>query len=121
VELDPLAVEERAWWEDVRQSHPVEEGPEERTWPRRGFTLVARPAEGPVARMAFSLRDAAGAEWRLGSVPTPVLRVMWLKESTDAPGTRQALIKAFNEAAFYSGDTRVVKGPMAPLPARPRG
>lgn len=111
VELDPMPVEELAWWEGVRQSHPIEEGPDERTWPREGFTLVARPSSGPTARMAFLLRDDAGGEWRLGSVPTPVLRVMWLGDSTDAPGTRQALTRAFNEAAFYSGDVRVVRGP----------
>ena len=120
VELEPLPFEERGWWDEVQESHPVEEGPDERTWPREGYTLVARPAEGPVARMAFVLRDAAGSEWRLGSVPTPVLRVMWLNDSTDAPGTRQSLTRAFNEAAFYSGDTRVVKAFFLSTP-KPRG
>lgn len=115
IELDPMAVTEQAWWETVRQSHPIEEGPAERTWPRPGFTLVARPTEGPSARMAFVLRDEGGSEWRLGSVPTPVLRVMWLGDSAEAPGTREALTRAFNEAAFYSGDVRVVRHPRPPV------
>ncbi len=120
VELDPVAVEEQVWWEQVRQSHPIEEGFDERTWPRDGFTLVARPAQGPSARMSFALRDEAGSEWRLGSVPSPVLRVMWLGDSTETPGTRQALTRAFNEAAFYSGDVRIVRHRPRPGPdARP--
>jgi hypothetical protein len=115
IELDPMEVSEQAWWEAVRQSHPVEEGLDERTWPRTGFTLVARPTAGPAARMAFVLRDAAGSEWKLGSVPSPVLRVMWLGDSSDASGTRDALTRAFNQAAFYSGDTKVVRHPR-PMP-----
>jgi hypothetical protein len=113
VELDPMQVTEQAWWEAVRQSHPIEEGLEERTWPRSGYTLVARPTAGPAARMAFVLRDAGGSEWRLGSVPSPVLRVMWMGDSTEANGTRDALTRAFNQAAFYSGETRVVRHPRA--------
>lgn len=87
---------------------------EERSWPREGFTLVGRPADDPRARVALALRDDAGTEWRLGSVPSPVLRVMWVGDSSEVPGTREALTKAFNEAAFYSGENRIVQ-------ARPDG
>ena len=107
--LDPIALEEPVWWPGVRESHPVEEFIQERAWPREGFTLVGRHADTPMARVAFALRDEAGTEWRLGSLPSPVLRVMWLGDSADVAGTRQALTKAFNEAAFYSQDTRIVR------------
>ncbi len=107
--LDGLAVTPPRWWEAVRQSYAVDEDPTERIWPREGFALVARDATTGSARVSFSLRDAAGAEWRLGSVPSPVLRVMWLADSAVAPGTRAALTRAFNEAAFYSGEVRVVE------------
>ena len=117
LELEPVALEEPGWWPEVREAYPVEEFIQERTWPRAGFTLVGRHADSPMARVAFALRDDAGTEWKLGSLPSPVLRVMWLSDSSDAPGTRQALTKAFNESAFYSQDTRVVRH--APRTAAP--
>lgn len=109
VELEPIALEEPTWWPEVREAHPVEEFIQERAWPREGFTLLGRHADTPMARVEFSLRDDGGTEWRLGSLPSPILRVMWLGDTSDVPGTRQALTKAFNEAAFYSQDTRIVR------------
>ncbi len=109
VELDPITVDQPSWWEALRIEYPIDERAEERTWPREGFTLVGRPADDPRARVALALRDEAGMEWRLGSVPSPVLRVMWIGDSTEAPGTRAALTKAFNEASFYSGENRIVR------------
>jgi len=109
IELEPIPLDEPLWWPEVRESHPVEEFIQERAWPREGFTLIGRNADTPMARVAFSLRDDAGEEWRLGSMPSPVLRVMWLGDTSDAPGTREALTRAFNDAAFYSQDTRIVR------------
>ena len=118
VELEPVALEQPGWWSEVREAFPVEEFIQERAWPREGFTLVGRHADSPTARVAFALRDDAGTEWKLGSLPSPVLRVMWLGDTSDAPGTRQALTKAFNESAFYSQDTRIVRhAPRASAPA----
>lgn len=118
--LDGIAPEEPTWWPDVRRGFPITEGPDELAWPRPAFTLVARDASGRGARMAFALRDEEGREWRLGSVPSPVFRVMWIEDSTLAPGSRTALTRAFNEAAFYSDQVRVARTEF-PLPARPRG
>jgi len=109
VDLDPIAVEAPAWWSEVRAEYPESVGGEEDVWRRPGFELVGRPADAPSARTTFVLRNREGREWRLGSVPSPVLRVMWMNDSTNAPGTRDALTKAFNEAAFYSGETRMVQ------------
>ena len=109
IELEALDVEQPAWWEPLRTEYPVDERIEERSWPRDGFTLVGRPADDPRARVALVLRDEAGTEWRLGSVPSPVLRVMWVGDSNEAPGTHEALTRAFNEASFYSGENRIVR------------
>jgi hypothetical protein len=109
VELDPVDVDQPAWWEALRAEYPIDERAEERTWPRDGFTLVGRPADTPRARVSLALRDEAGTEWRLGSVPAPVLRVMWVSDSAGVPGTRAALTKAFNDASFYSGENRIVR------------
>jgi hypothetical protein len=110
VELDPIDVDQQpAWWEQLRADYPIDERAEERIWPRAGFALVGRPADSPHARVSLALRDEAGTEWRLGSVPSPVLRVMWVSDSVDVPGTRAALTKAFNDASFYSGENRIVR------------
>jgi hypothetical protein len=113
--LDGIPPDEPSWWEETRRGYPIEEAPDERTWPRRGVTLVARNVSDRGARVAFSLRDPDGKEWRLPSAPAPLLRVMWVDDSTLAPGSRTALTRAFNEAAFYSDRVRVVHG------ATPRG
>jgi len=39
---------------------------------------------------------------------------MWLDDPSLAAGTREALVKAFDDAALYSEDTRVVRN-MRPL------
>ncbi len=121
-ELFPIPVAPPVWWPSVAETQPLNGDLGERVWERSGYTLVARPAESPSARAAFALRDAGGTEWRLGSLPSPVLRVMWLDDSAVAPGTQEALTRAFNDAALYSGDTRVVSAPrrvrVAPSPFR---
>ncbi|MBP7550675.1 MAG: hypothetical protein KA761_10345 [Gemmatimonadaceae bacterium] len=109
VELEAIDVDAPSWFEALRPEYPIDERAEERLWPRDGFTLVGRPADDPRARVALSLRDPAGTEWRLGSVPSPVLRVMWIGDSSAVPGTRAALTKAFNDASFYSGENRIVR------------
>lgn len=109
VELDPIEVDQPSWWDALRPEYPIDERAEERTWPRDGFTLVGRPADDPRARVSLALRDPSGTEWRLGSVPSPVLRVMWIGDTSAVPGTRAALTKAFNDASFYSGENRIVR------------
>jgi hypothetical protein len=48
-------------------------------------------------------------------VPAPVQRVMWLDDSLMAPGTREALLRAFDDAALYGEETRVARrSPTAP-------
>ena len=110
-ELFPIPVEPPTWWERVAETQPLDGALGERLWAREQYTIVARPANGPSARVAFALRDAGGTEWRLGFVPSPVLRVMWLDDTTVVAGTREALTRAFNDAALYSEDTRVVSHP----------
>ena len=106
--LDGIAPAEPQWWEETRRGYPIEETPDERTWPRKGVTLVARNVSTRGARVAFSLRDVVGKEWLLPSAPSPLLRIMWVDDSTLAPGSRTALTRAFNEASFHSERVRVV-------------
>jgi hypothetical protein len=112
-DLFPVAVDAPAWWEGVRDGYPARvEGiaGEEQRWSREGYDVLARPAtENARPRIAFALRDAGGQEWALGFVPAPVQRVMWMDDPALAPGTREALMRAFDDAALYSEDTRVVR------------
>lgn len=105
--LGPIAIEPPAWWPSVADAYPQADAPGERRWPRGDYTVVARPAPGPVPRVAFALRDAGGQEWPLGFVPAPVQRLMWLEDSSVVAGTREALVRAFDEAALYGDETRV--------------
>lgn len=118
LQLGPIAIEEPAWWASVSGDYPVTFENGERNWPRENYSIVARPAEGPVPRVAFALRDGGGQEWALGFVPAPVQRVMWLDDSLMAPGTREALLRAFDEAALYGEETRVARRPRASSGAR---
>ena len=111
LQLGPIAIEEPAWWLAVHGDYPATGENGERNWPRGNFAIIARPAEGPAPRVAFALRDAGGQEWPLGFVPAPVQRVMWLDDSVMAPGTREALLRAFDEAALYGEETRVARRP----------
>ncbi len=110
LQLGPIPVDAPAWWPSVRDDYPVVDASGERRWPRRQVTVVARPAPGATPRVSFALRDAGGQEWSLGSVPTPVQRIIWLGDSTIAPGTREALLRAFDDAALYGEETRVAVG-----------
>lgn len=106
-ELGPILVEEPAWWASVADDYPEVDESGARRWPRPEATVLARPMPDGSPRVAFALRDAGGQEWPLGSVPAPVQRVMWLGDSLVAPGTREALVRAFDDAALYSDETRV--------------
>jgi hypothetical protein len=112
-ELFPIGVQGPAWWEGVREGYPLTgDGLDltEQRWPRPEYDVIARPVSGSTRpRIAFALRDAGGQEWPLGFVPSPVQRIMWLDDSTLAAGTRAALVRAFDDAALYSEDTRVVR------------
>lgn len=117
LQLGPVAVEEPAWWPTVRADYPATGESGERVWQRAEYSIVARPAAGMTPRVAFALRDAGGQEWPLGFVPAPVQRVMWLDDSLIVPGTRDALLRAFDEAALYGEETRVARGRRAPTSA----
>lgn len=107
--LVPIRIDPPAWWEGVRNEYPAMTDDSAREWARGAYSLVGRAVGEPSPRVAFVLRDDGGQEWRLGFTPTPVLRVMWLDDSLTAPGTREALVRAFDEASLYSENTRIVR------------
>lgn len=107
------------WWaaQEPEYAEPGEQA--ELLWRRPEFEIVGRPDSAAGPRVSLAMRDAGGQEWRLGFVPAPVRRVMWLEDSAVAPGTREALTRAFDEAALYGDPSRVARGARtAPAAAR---
>ncbi|MEY4608035.1 MAG: hypothetical protein RL625_252 [Gemmatimonadota bacterium] len=107
-------VERPSWWTSLLPHYPDSVTPNERRWTREGFALRARPAPDGEMRISIALVDEADGEWLLGTVPAPLHRVLWVDPAVAGDSTRIALTKAFNEAALYAEDARVVRGPRAP-------
>lgn len=120
-ELEGLALTPPAWWASearrfaayTPEGHPV--------WHRPGYQLLDSVVSGAQDRIAFFLMDSLGRRTRIGTVPMPLREILWVGDSADAPGTSEALLRAFNEAALYSEDARVVRAhpPRTPAPRGP--
>jgi hypothetical protein len=109
-ELEAIPVEVPTWWDAVQRGFAQPgESATERQWAHGNFMLVGREAAQGQARVSFVLQDDAGSEWRLGSVPSPVHRVMWLGDSLPA-GTREALMRSFNASAVLGGGVHIAGG-----------
>jgi len=107
--LPPVSVVTPAWWPDVTEGLPL--GPETyHRWPREHFELVARTDTTGGQRATLALRDGTH-EWPVGVVQGPLRRVYWLDAPTISRDAREALARAFDAAALYSEQTRVVRGP----------
>jgi len=107
--LPPVSVAAPHWWPDVTEGLPL--GPETyRRWPREHFELVARTDTSGGLRATLALRDGTH-EWPVGVVQGPLRRVYWLDAPAISREARQALARAFDAAALYSEQTRVVRGP----------
>ena len=105
------AVEPPAWWAPLLPHYADSVTPSERRWTREGFALRARPASAGELRISIALVDDREGEWLLGTVPAPLHRVLWVDPAIAGDSTRTALTTAFNEAALYSEEARVVRGP----------
>ena len=111
-QLFPVPAGSPTWWEGVRDAYPAVEAAAEQRWTRNDVSVVARVvAEGHSPRVSIALRDVGGQEWPLGFVPVPIQRIMWLDDPALVAGTREALVRAFDDASLYSEDTRVARGP----------
>lgn len=104
-------VEPPAWWTPLLPYYADSVTPTERRWTREGFALRARPAPDGEMRISIALVDDRDGEWLLGTVPAPLHRVLWVDPAIAGDSTRTALTTAFNEAALYSEEARVVRGP----------
>jgi hypothetical protein len=106
--LTPIAVAAPVWWQAAAGERPRRLEPS----PEFGFGLVTLTVglEDADGRSSLAVRDSADRRWEAGRVTGPVHRVYWL-DSTVTDGTRDALRRAFDAAALYSGDARITRGP----------
>ena len=107
--LPPVSVTVPAWWAEVSEGLPLGQQTSQR-WPRERFELVARTDTTGGARATLALRDGTH-EWPVGVVQGPLRRVYWLDVPALSRETRRALARAFDAAALYSEQTRMVRGP----------
>jgi len=108
------------WWAPLLPHYADSVTPSERRWTREGFALRARQASAGELRISIALVDDRDGEWLLGTVAAPLHRVLWIDSAIAGDSTRTALTKAFNEAALYSEEARVVRSPRA-APRADRG
>lgn len=120
--LAPLRLPAGAWWREVRETLPSAGG-RGASWTAPGYDVVAHEdSSGEWA--ALALRTTA-REWRIARLPLPVRRLHRLDGVPNDSPVRQALARAFDESALYSGEGRTALAPRHPprvvLAARPGG
>jgi len=116
--LAPLRITAGPWWEPLRPSLPLAVG-DSVQWQDGGLALVAREdSSGESAAVTMRL---AADEWPLGRFPLPLRRVHRLQPGAASAETIAALRRAFDEAAFSSGEVRTAASPapVLPHPRRP--
>ncbi len=110
--LTPIAVPAPDWWAALGDERPAD-NEALRYFTHRGMQLAfgVTTADG---KSTVILLDEARRSWDVGRVGGGRLRqVYWLDSTLSAPA-RAALRRAFDDAAMYSGEARVVRGPVAP-------
>lgn len=106
--MRPLAVREPAWWAEVREALPTSTREREERWAVGSYTV--RALYDTVAQpVTISLIDSTGHEFPVTSVTPPVHRVYWLDRPPIDKVQRDALTRAFDEAAMYDASTRTAQ------------
>jgi hypothetical protein len=110
--LRPLPVQEPAWWVEARGSLPSTTREREEHWQRAAYTVKA--VYDTTAPVRLSLVDSTGKEFPVGSLTAPIHRIYWLDTPPIDRVQRNALTRAFNEAAMYDETARTAHSSIAP-------
>jgi hypothetical protein len=113
--LRPLPVQEPAWWVAARTSLPSATREREEHWQRPGYMVKA--VYDTAAPVRLALVDSAGREFAIGSLTAPIHRIYWLDVPPIDRVQRNALTRAFNEAAMYDESARTAHSSIAPTRA----
>jgi hypothetical protein len=112
--LRPLPVAEPAWWVEARESLPTSTREREEHWTRARYTVKA--AYDSAAPVRLTMLDSTGREFTIGSLSGPIHRIYWLDTPPIDRVQRNALTRAFNEAAMYDESARTAHSSL-PRPA----
>ncbi|MEO7082918.1 MAG: hypothetical protein ABI442_18750 [Gemmatimonadaceae bacterium] len=109
VELEPMNVDSVGWWKSVSRGLAVSDisgASDVDRWTGKGYSVIARyDTSGEVARV--SIADSRKREFNIATITGPILRIDWLDDPAIAAADRDALSRAFNQAARYDEATRV--------------
>jgi hypothetical protein len=116
--LEPIRAPVPAWWAEALEGSPVPSADSLTDRWTRGSLAVEARYDTSVGRATLVVRDTGVLhDWRLASIPTPAHRLYWIDSPADSM-IREALARAFDEAALYSDYARTVSQPAAPRHAR---
>ena len=120
--LDPIAAQgdPPAWWGDARAILPAESDSLADRWPGSRYAVIARYDTSAAALLV--IRAADGREFAVGRIPFPAHSLWRLDDPPIDREARRALVRAFDESALYSEDSRIAAAPQPRLRAvsRPR-
>jgi hypothetical protein len=109
--LEPIRAPSPPWWEAVREALPFVSDDSLTDWWSRGAVAVEARYDSVGDRAHLVVRDTLRRlAWPLAGIPAPARRLYWLGSSVDSL-TRQALARAFDEAALYSEEARTASRP----------
>jgi hypothetical protein len=112
--IRPIPVAEPPWWTDARAALPTSTREREEHWARGAYVVKALydTTAQPVRMM---LVDSLTREFPVGGVAAPVHRIYWLDRPALDRAQRDALTRAFDEAALYDDAARAQRPQPSPL------
>ena len=101
----PVAGPVPSWWGDARAMLPAHSDSLTDRWPGSRYDVIARYDTATAALLV--IRDASGREYVAGRIPSPA-HSLWRLDDPPLDGrAREALLRAFDESALYSEDSRI--------------
>ncbi|GAC1698879.1 MAG: hypothetical protein NVS9B3_16170 [Gemmatimonadaceae bacterium] len=104
--LAPIQTGSVSWWADARETLPTDGENGASRWVHAGYEVLARH-DSSTGRATLAIRNRTSRrEWKVGRLPSPVIRIYWLDSPPLDSLSRRALGHAFDESLFYSEDAR---------------
>jgi hypothetical protein len=107
VELEPITVDSVRGWVEASAGLAQRDSVDNDRWLGASYTVLARyDTSGHIAHLFLS--DSMSREWPLGAALGPIRRLDWLDRPAPSAAERAALRRAFDQAARYDANARVV-------------
>jgi hypothetical protein len=107
VELEPITVDSVRWWGEASAGLAEQDSLDNDRWVAASYLVRARyDSSSHVAHLV--LADSSSREWPFGAALGPLRRIDWLDRPPPSAVERSALRRAFDQAARYDQNARVV-------------